>query len=128
MSNRPREYKYSKDHEWLREAESNVIVGITDYAQEELGDVVYVDLPKVGQSVSHGSPMFTVESVKAVSDIYAPVDGEIIEVNQELVSSPQLVNESPFEEGWMVKIKPTSDASHLMDVEAYNQHVSSVSK
>lgn len=128
MSQRPA-YKYTKDHEWANVEGSEATVGITDYAQAELGDVVYVDLPSVGAAVTKGSSMFTVESVKAVSDIYAPVDGEIVAVNSELSSSPQLVNEDPFNGGWMVKIKTTNaDLSALMDVDAYNSHVSSVSK
>ena len=129
MSERPLDFKYTKDHEWMKLEGEVASVGITDYAQGELGDVVYVDLPTVGTKVSQGSSMFTVESVKAVSDIYSPVDGEIIEVNKELASSPQLVNEVPFTGGWMVKIKTVNpQLSHLLDVGAYNDHVTSVSK
>lgn len=128
MSDRPN-YKYTKDHEWVSLEGEAAKVGITDYAQAELGDVVYVDLPKAGAIVEKGQSMFTVESVKAVSDIYAPVDGEIIEVNESLNSSPQQINEDPFNGGWMVKIKvKTTDFSHLLDVNSYNEHVLSVSK
>lgn len=128
MAERPN-CKYTKDHEWMHLEGDAATVGITDFAQAELGDVVYIDLPSVGALVEKGKSMFTVESVKAVSDIYAPVDGEIIEVNDSLSSSPQLVNEDPFKGGWMVKIKASNtDTSHLLDVESYNAHVLQVSK
>jgi glycine cleavage system H protein len=129
MTERPKSYLYTKDHEWAKVESDIVTVGITDYAQSELGDVVFVDLPAIGASVSKGSSMFTVESVKAVSDIYSPFDGEIIEVNSSLPDSPQAVNETPFTDGWMVKIKTSSQANtELMDLDAYNNHVLSVSK
>ncbi len=128
MSSRP-ECLYTKDHEWVRVEENIAVVGISDYAQLELGDVVYVDLPSVGTKVEKGNSMFTVESVKAVSDIYAPVDGEIVEINSELADSPQHVNEDPFSSGWMVKIKSDSlNLEDLMSLAEYNKHVEDVSK
>ncbi len=127
---RPESYLYSEDHEWLSLVNGVASVGITDYAGSELGDVVYVDLPEVGKAVTKGESMFTVESVKAVSDIYAPVSGEIIEVNEDLKGKPELVNEDPFKGAWMVKIKVTDqgEATSLLGQGAYNDLVASLTK
>lgn len=96
----PSDYKYTREHEWLKEVRPSVFrVGITEYAQAELGDVVFVDLPEVGRSVKKGESFSSVESVKAVSDVYAPLDGKIVEVNAALADKPQLLNESPFADG-----------------------------
>ena len=96
---------YTKEHEWARVEGDVAVVGITDYAQSELGDILYVELPAVGKQVKSGDVLATVEAVKAVSDVYAPVSGEIIEVNEELSTTPELINKDPYGEGWMVKIK-----------------------
>jgi glycine cleavage system H protein len=101
----PEDLHYTKQHEWVRVSEDVGVVGITDYAQKELGDVVYVDLPRVGATLQQGKVMGSVESVKAVSDIYAPVSGEVIEINDVLSTAPEKLNESPHGDGWMVKIR-----------------------
>ena len=113
MSETPGELKYAASHEWARRLDDDVVeVGISDYAQESLGDVVYVELPEIGQAVSAGEECCAVESVKAASDIYAPVSGEIVAINEELDNEPELLNESPYEGGWMFRIK-ASDVSEL---------------
>jgi glycine cleavage system H protein len=101
----PPDLHYTKQHEWVRVAEGTGVIGITDYAQEQLGDVVYVDLPRVGTVLEGGKVMGSVESVKAVSDIYAPVSGEVIEINDALATAPETLNASPHGDGWMVKIR-----------------------
>ncbi len=113
--------KYTKDHEWIRLEGDVAVVGVTVHAAEQLGDVVYVDLPNVGKSVSQSGEIAVVESVKAASDVYAPVSGEVTETNQALIDAPEKVNESPEDEGWFFKLK-VSDASELdalMDAQAY---------
>ena len=113
MSETPNELKYAASHEWARLLDDNVVeVGISDYAQEALGDVVYVELPEIGASVDAGEECCAVESVKAASDIYAPVSGEIVAVNEELDGEPELLNEEPYVRGWMFRIK-ASDVSEL---------------
>lgn len=122
----PDDLRYSKDHEWVRVEEGNLArVGITSYAQDELGDVVFVDLPQVGDEVDAGQGFATVESVKAVSDIYAPVSGKIVEVNEALTDNPELINESPYEKGWIAVIEMSSpeELDDLLDAEAYEAHV-----
>ena len=106
----PSDRRYSKDHEWALIVGNEVIVGITDFAQEQLGDIVYVDLPEVGSNLDQSSKLGEVESVKAVSDIFSPIGGEVIEVNQAVIDSPELVNQDPSGSGWLVKLAPT-DAS-----------------
>ncbi len=101
----PKDLKYTREHEWVKVDGDRVIVGITDYAQNELGDVVFVDLPSLNEKVTAGNPMATIESVKAVSEIFAPVSGEVLEVNDTLEHSPELVNQDPFNKGWIVKIE-----------------------
>ncbi|MCS3431171.1 glycine cleavage system protein GcvH [Klebsiella sp. BIGb0407] len=122
MSNVPNELKYTKEHEWLREeADGTFTVGITEHAQELLGDMVFIDLPEVGSQVSQGDDCSVAESVKAASDIYAPISGEIVEVNAELGDSPEQVNSEPYGSGWIFRIK-ASDASELealLDAAAY---------
>lgn len=103
---------YSREHEWVRVEGRRATVGITDYAQQQLGDVVYVDLPETGREVTAGKPMAAVESVKSVSDVYAPVSGRAVEVNEELKRRPELVNEDPYGAGWMVVVE-LSDAEEL---------------
>lgn len=107
--NFPEELKYTKDHEWVRIENGIATIGITEFAQRELGDIVYVEVETVGETISAGEVFGTVEAVKTVSDLFMPVEGEIIEFNEELESSPELVNESPYGEGWMIKIKLTGD-------------------
>ncbi|MEM2881922.1 MAG: glycine cleavage system protein GcvH [Candidatus Bathyarchaeia archaeon] len=114
---------YSREHEWVRVEGDRCRVGITDYAQATLHDIVYVELPKVGSRISQMQQLGTVESVKAVSEIYSPISGEVLEVNEELSKRPELVNESPYGEGWIAVIKPSSleaDLRNLMDPEGYS--------
>lgn len=104
--NLPQTYKYSEEHEWVKEDGNNVLtIGITDFAQNELGDIVFVELPAAGDEVKFGEPFGSVESVKTVSELYSPVDGKVIEVNKELDDSPEHVNSSPYEAGWMIKVE-----------------------
>jgi glycine cleavage system H protein len=113
--------RYSKDHEWARLEGDTVVIGISDFAQDQLGDIVFVELPQVGDSFDKEQEFGTVESVKAVSELYAPVGGEIIGINADLEESPEKVNQDPYKSGWMIKLKP-SDASQmdsLMDKNAY---------
>ncbi len=117
--NVPDDLRYSSDHEWIRTDGSRVRVGITDYAQDALGDVVYVDLPEVGATVAAGDSIAEVESTKSVSDIYAPVSGTIAEVNADLADSPERLNEDPYGEGWLFVIEPSEDADSLLDAAAY---------
>jgi glycine cleavage system H protein len=128
--NIPQELRYTDDHEWVRiESEgATVVVGITDHAQDQLGDIVFLDLPASGTSVEVGKELGSVESVKAVSDIYAPVSGEILEANAALAEQPELVNQDPYGEGWLVKLRvgEASDLEKLMDAEAYRKHVASM--
>jgi len=125
MSNVPEHLRYRDSHEWIDPQQNPAPVGISDHAQAELTDVVFVDLPKTGTQVSAGQQVCVIESVKAASDIYAPVAGEIVEVNDALVGDPGLINREPFGAGWIFKIKPTNaaDADALMNAEAYRQHI-----
>jgi glycine cleavage system H protein len=113
----PDNVKYTKEHEWIRpEDDGSVTIGITDYAQQQLGDIVYVELPEAGEDpVVKDAPFAVVESVKAVSDVYAPLSGLVTEVNDELPNSPEVINEDPYGDGWMVRMKP-SDPSELDDL------------
>lgn len=122
----PSDYRYTKEHEWVRVQGDVATVGITDYAQHELGDVVYVELPKVGAKLQATEPMGTVESVKAVSDVYAPVSGEVVEVNSPLVDAPEKINKDPHNEAWLTKIKLSNPAevTSLLDAAAYQAFVS----
>ena len=116
----PTDVKYTKDHEWIRINDQNGHIGITDYAQEQLGDVVYVELPEVGRVFAQGDQFGSVESVKAVSDLYCPVSGEVIEVNSVLETQPELVNKDPHE-NWMIVVKLTNpdELASLIDADAY---------
>ncbi len=107
MANYPEDLYYTKDHEWLRPENGEGYIGITDFAQEKLGDVVYVELPKIGDSFSQGEPFGSVESVKSVNELFIPVSGEVIEINEALADSPELVNTDPYGDGWMIKIRLT---------------------
>ncbi len=117
----PEELKYTEEHEWVMVEEELAVVGITDFAQDALGDVVFVELPEVGATVEAGRAFGVVESVKAVSDIYAPVNGTIEEINEDLLDAPEIINTSPYEDGWMIKIRmaDAAEADDLMDAEAY---------
>jgi len=121
--------KYSKDHEWIRVEGNQGVVGISDYAQESLGDIVFVELPEVGASFGKHDEVAVVESVKAASEVYSPVGGEITAVNDDLASDPALVNSSPMEGGWLYKIKleDAADLEDLMDEAAYKDFVESLS-
>ena len=117
--------RYRTSHEWIETGKSPAAVGITDHAQAELTDIVFVDLPAVGRHVKAGDPVAVVESVKAASDIYAPVSGTIVGVNEALTGNPGLVNTDPFTEGWIFKIEPTTagEIDELLDAEAYRAHI-----
>ncbi len=119
--NLPEELKYTKDHEWAKQENGNVRMGIDDYAQDQLGEIVFVEMPEVGDTFSQGDEMGSLESVKAVSECYAPVSGEVVQVNEELEDSPELVNQSCYDNGWIVEIKPddVSELENLMDKKAY---------
>ena len=124
----PANYRYTNEHEWLRIDGENAVVGITDFAQSELGDVVFVELPEVGSKVKQGETFGVVESVKAASDLYAPVSGEVVAVNTALQDAPDLVNKEPFEGGWMIKVRPSDledERQHLMDATNYDEYVKS---
>lgn len=121
MMNVPKELKYTPDHEWVKVNGNEIIIGITDYAQSQLGDIVFIEVPQVGEKVSKGSGFSVVESVKAVSDIYSPVDGVIVKVNESLEESPELVNSDPYQEGWIAVIELTDNKQldDLLDSERY---------
>lgn len=122
----PEDYLYTNEHEWARVEENYCVLGITDFAQTELGEVVYVELPETGQSYDAGDEIGSVESVKAVATVYTPVAGEIIEINEALEHAPELVNEDPHDGGWFVKIRFSSadELKDLMNAEAYGEFVS----
>ncbi|CAM4254175.1 glycine cleavage system protein GcvH [Lacicoccus alkaliphilus] len=119
----PNDLKYSEDHEWVKADGNTVTLGITDFAQGELGDIVFVELPEEGDEMVKGESFGSVESVKTVSELYAPLNGTITAVNEELEDSPELVNESPYEEAWMVKLEvaDTSQLDELLDADAYQK-------
>ena len=121
--NIPENLKYTKEHEWVRVEGDFAYVGITDYAQDELSDIVYVELPQVGKSISKGDVITTLEAVKTVADVYSPVSGEIVEVNEKLADEPGLVNQDPYGEGWIVKIKLSKpeELNDLMSAEEYKK-------
>ncbi|MGD6804684.1 glycine cleavage system protein GcvH [Rossellomorea vietnamensis] len=121
----PKELRFSEEHEWVKVEGENVRIGITHFAQSELGDIVFVELPEVGDEITANEPFGSVESVKTVSELYAPVSGKVVEVNENLDDSPEFVNESPYEKAWMVIIEP-SDASqvdNLMTAEQYDEMI-----
>jgi len=119
----PKEFKYSEEHEWVKIEGEKVRIGITDFAQAELGDIVFVELPEVGDELEADEPFGSVESVKTVSELYAPISGKVVEVNGELEDAPEFVNESPYEKAWMVVIEPSdkSEMDKLMDAKAYEE-------
>jgi len=121
----PSDLKYTEEHEWARREGEDFLIGITDYAQSELGDIVFVELPEPGTRVDRGAVFGTIEAVKTVSDLYAPLGGEILEVNTDLADQPEIVNASPYGDGWMIRIKPSDPAEveSLMDADAYRAQV-----
>jgi glycine cleavage system H protein len=126
----PANYRYTKEHEWVDLKGDLAAIGITDYAQHELGDVVFVELPKVGSKIETGKTFGTVESVKAVSDIYAPASGEVVEANEALHNTPEKINTDPHGDGWLIKVRlaNASEVSGLMDSAAYEAYIASQSK
>ncbi|MBS7529750.1 glycine cleavage system protein GcvH [Hazenella sp. IB182353] len=125
--NLPNELRYSEEHEWVKsEDENKVRIGITDFAQSELGDIVFVELPEVGDEIKVDDPFGSVESVKTVSELYAPVSGKVVAINSELEDSPENVNDSPYEGGWMivVELSDASEMENLLDAEGYKRVIS----
>jgi glycine cleavage system H protein len=123
----PSEYLYSREHEWVRVEDDTCVIGITEFAQQELGEVVFVELPEIGQVFNANDELGTIESVKAVAEVYTPVAGEIVEVNDGVVDDPELLNEDPHGEGWLVKIRFSSadDLKGLMTAEKYEEFIQS---
>ncbi|MCD7036291.1 glycine cleavage system protein GcvH [Metabacillus sp. GX 13764] len=121
--NTPKDLRYSEEHEWVKVEGDNVRVGITHFAQSELGDIVFVELPSVGDEIKADEPFGSVESVKTVSELYAPISGKVVEVNGDLDDSPEFVNESPYEKAWMIVIEPkdTNEIDSLMTAEQYEE-------
>ena len=121
----PEDLKYTREHEWARKKGNNFVVGITDFAQSQLGDVVYVELPDVGDPVKKGESFGVVESTKAVSELFSPLTGKVVEVNDPLSDAPETVNDDPYEEGWMIVIEPSDpkELEALMDAKAYRAFV-----
>ena len=119
----PGDYLYSKEHEWIRKEGDEAVLGITHFAQDELGEVVFVELPEPGQSFEAGDEIGTIESVKAVAELYTPVAGEILAVNETLLDAPEMVNQDPHGEAWLIRLKPAGEikAGELMDAEAYQK-------
>jgi glycine cleavage system H protein len=126
----PKEFRYTKEHEWISAKGDTATIGITDYAQHELGDVVFVELPAAGSKMTAGKTFGTVESVKAVSEIYAPVSGEVIEANAELPNKPETINSDPHGAGWLIKVKLANPAevNSLMDATAYEAYIAEKQK
>ena len=127
----PAELRYTKEHEWVRVEGERCRIGITDYAQNSLHEVVYADLPKVGRALGKGESFGTVESVKAVSEVYSPLSGEVLETNQKLVDAPELVNQQPYGEGWLVLMRPSKlgeELSSLMSAKEYGELLERLSK
>ena len=126
MSEVPSELRYTQSHEWIRqEDDGSVTIGISDHAQELLGDLVFVELPEVGSDMSAGEACCVVESVKAASDVYMPISGEITAINEALVDTPEMINDSPFDDGWLFKVMPTAEQEleNLMDSDAYLEEI-----
>ena len=120
--NCPETLRYSKSHEWVKMEEGIAVIGLTDYAQSELGDLVFVNLPEVGDAVTAGEAFGDVESVKAVSDVFSPVSGDVAEINEELLDAPQMINETPYD-AWMIKVENVGDAEELLSAAEYEAFV-----
>ncbi|MBU8880825.1 glycine cleavage system protein GcvH [Bacillus sp. FJAT-29790] len=123
--NTPKELRYSEEHEWIKTEGEQVRIGITDFAQSELGDIVFVELPEVGDEITADEPFGSVESVKTVSELYAPISGKVVAVNEDLSDSPEFVNESPYEKAWMILVEPSNagELDNLMSAEQYEEMV-----
>jgi glycine cleavage system H protein len=121
----PEDLRYSNEDEWVRDAGGRAVVGVTDYAQEQLGDIVFVELPEVGTALAKGETFGVIESVKAVSDLYAPISGEVVAINGDLEDHPEVINEDCYGDGWIIAIggSDPADLDSLLDAEAYHQHV-----
>jgi glycine cleavage system H protein len=121
----PEDLKYSKDHEWVRQRDAVAVVGITDHAQRQLGDIVYVELPNIGDRFDAGEPFGSIESVKAVSEVYAPVSGEVVAINEGLNDSPENINNDPFGDGWLIELRmaSTAEVAELLNSEEYTAYV-----
>ena len=119
----PKNLKYHREHDWARVDGDTAVFGLTSYAQETLGDIVFIELPEVGTDVTAGSSYAEVESVKAVSDVYAPMSGSVVEVNEEVVDAPEIINESPYEDGWLIKVRLTdpAEADDLLSAAEYDE-------
>jgi glycine cleavage system H protein len=126
----PEGLKYTKEHEWVKIDGEEAVLGITDYAQEELGDITFIEIPAVGREVKQSETIATVESVKAASDVYAPLSGSVTEVNSSLEDAPEKINQSPYEKGWIcrMKISNMSEKDNLMDAAAYEKYLGEISK
>ncbi len=124
----PKDFYYTRDHEWVRVEGNVAVVGITDFAQKQLGDIVYIELPALGTQLEVHQSIGAIESVKAVSDVFSPVSGEVIEVNEELNNSPEVVNQDPYDKGWIIKIKMKNkeDLNQLMTASDYEKYVESL--
>ena len=122
----PRELRYSEDHEWVKVDGEKCFIGITDHAQHELGDIVFVELPEVGDEIKAGEPFGSVESTKAVSELFAPISGKVVEINEDLMDNPNYANESPYEKAWMIAIESDdlSEIDGLMDADQYTAMIS----
>lgn len=125
MSNIPQKLQYTKTHEWIKKEEDFLTIGITDHAQTMLGDLVYVELPEVEMNFDGGQECAVVESVKAAADIYCPVPGEVVEVNEAVIENPNLVNEDPYGKGWLFKVRPFDQAAGLLNADEYSKVVAS---
>ncbi|MFT4412919.1 glycine cleavage system protein GcvH [Fredinandcohnia humi] len=123
--NLPKELRYTEEHEWVKVEGNQVRIGITDFAQSELGDIVFVELPEVGDEIKADEPFGSVESVKTVSELYAPISGKVVAVNEDLDDNPEFVNESPYEKAWMIIVEPANagDVDNLMTAEQYEEMV-----
>ena len=117
----PADLRYTAEHEWVKQEDGKIRIGITDFAQKELGDIVFVELPEIGDELTRNEPFGSVESVKTVSELYAPISGTVVEVNEELADNPEYVNESPYEKAWMILVEPSeaSEYEELMDAGQY---------
>lgn len=120
----PEELYYTKDHEWISAKSGTIAVGVTAYAVEQLGDIVHIELPEVGDVIEGGSSFGTIESTKTVSDLYIPADGKVVEVNSEVIKHPEIVGEDPYDKGWLIKVKLLATADNVLDAEEYNSYIS----
>jgi glycine cleavage system H protein len=126
MSSVPKTLKYSKTHEWIRQDDEFITIGITDHAQTMLGDLVYVELPETENNIDAGQEIAVVESVKAAADVYCPISGEVVEINEQLLEHPQLINQDPYGKGWLMRIRPfENDLSNLLTPDQYSKVVAS---